>query len=118
MPSGPEGGHLFVILNDPAVLGTYGSRPHSVLVNISTLRPGLPYDGTCVLPAGCHPFVKRDSYVVYARARIDPADHLQRLVEQGVFKPQDAMPTQITEKIKTGLKQSMFTKREFKHLPI
>lgn len=118
MPSGPEGGHLFIILNDPMVIDTYGPRAHVLLVNLSTVRQGISCDETCVLAASCHPFVKHESYVVYARARIDPAEHLQRLVRQGVFKPQEPMPADILTQIRAGLKTSPFTKREFKQLNI
>ena len=70
IPSGPdhdpERHHLFVILTDP--------QPDSntvLLVSLSTLRRALPHDATCVIAAGEHPFVRRNSYVFYARARIE-----------------------------------------------
>jgi hypothetical protein len=117
MPSG-EGDHLFVVLNDPAIFVGYGARPHLVLVSLSTVRPGIPHDPTCVLQPGCHPFVKHESYVLYRRARIDPVAHVQKLVAQGLFKPQDPVSPEILAAIKAGLLASPFTKGEFKQLNI
>ena len=117
MPSG-AGDHLFVVLNDPAVFAGYGARPQVVLVSLGTVRPGIPHDPTCVLEPGCHAFVKVESYVVYKRARIDPLAHVQKLVEQGLFKPLDAMPPEVFADIRAGLQVSPFTKGEFRELKI
>ena len=118
MPSGVHGDHLFIILNDSKKFSGYGPNPCVALVNLSTVRQGTRYDATCVLQAGCHSFVKGDSYVVYRSARIESGMHLQRLVQQGVFKPHEPMPAAIVTNIKAGLKASPFTTREFKQLPI
>src|SRR5689334_21602470 len=106
MPSGREGDHLFVVLNNPAAFEGYGGRPHVVLVNFSTVRPGIFHDKTCVLEAGCHPFVKAESYAVYKRARIEPAKHLEQRVQEGLFKPHIAMPAAQLAVIKAGIKSS------------
>lgn len=118
MPSGPDGDHLFVVLNDPKVFPDYGSNPHVLLVNLSTVRQSVHFDATCLLPPGCHPFVKVESYVVYRSARVESEAHLFGLVEKGLFRPQDPMPTAIVGAIRSGLIASPFTKREFKGLPI
>ena len=68
--------------------------------------------------AGCHPFVLRDSYVVYRYARIEQETHLITLVQQGLFRPHDPMPAAVFFKIRIGLAASPFTKREFKQLAI
>lgn len=118
MPSGQEGEHLFVVLNNPTTFHGYGTRPHVVLVSISTVRPGIPHDPTCVLPVGCHPFVKSESYVVYKRARIEPAKHVEQRVQEGFFKPNAPMPAAQFAAIKAGLRTSPFVKREFKELKL
>ena len=119
MPSGPDGDHLFIVLNDPKVFAGYGPNAQVLLVNLSTVpRDGVHYDSTCVLDPVCHPFVKAKSYIVYRGARIDPEAHLLARVAQGLFKPQQPMSASIVANIKTGLKTSPFTKREFKGLPI
>lgn len=118
MPSGPEGDHLFVVLNDPKTFPTYGPNPCVVLVSVSTVREGAHHDATCVLDPGCHPFVKRASYVAYKYARIETLAHVTKLVEQGLFKPEDPMPSHILTAIQDGLRRSPFTKREFKQFSI
>ena len=118
MPSGPDGDHLFVVLNNPKVFPDYGSNPQVLLVNLSTVRQGVHFDATCVLQPGCHPFVKVESYVVYRSARLEPEAHLLGLVQKGLFRPHDPMPAAIVGAIRSGLIASPFTKREFKGLPI
>lgn len=118
MPSGVDGNHLFVVLNDPKTFSGYGPNPCIALVNLSTVRAEVSYDNTCVLQAGCHPFVVRESYVVYRSARIDQEAHLISLVQRSLFSPHDPMPAEVFSKIKNGLAASPFTKREFKKLPI
>lgn len=118
MPSGPEGDHLFIVLNDPKTFPTYGPNPCVVLVSLSTVRAGAHYDMTCVLDPGSHAFVKRASYVAYRYARIETVAHVATLVEQGLFKPDDPMPSELLIAIRDGLRLSQFTKREFKQLTI
>ena len=118
MPSGVEGNHLFVILNDPKVFPGYGPNPCVALVNLSTVRAEVSYDNTCVLQAGCHSFVVRNSYVVYRNVRIEQETHLITLVLQGLFRPHDPILGTDFTNIKNGLTGSPFTKREFKQLEI
>lgn len=118
MPSGPQGDHLHIVLNDPKLFPGYGANPCLVLVNVSTVRDGAECDATCILEAGCHPFVKQESFIVYRSARIEPLAHVARLVKQGFFKPHPAVDAALLARIRTGLRSSAFTKREFKGLDI
>lgn len=118
MPSGADGDHLYVVLNVPKPFPERGSQPCVVLVNVSTVRQGMRHDGTCGLSAGCHPFVKQDSYVVYRSARIERVSHVQQLVQQGLFKPHTPFEEDLLARVKVGLKRSPFTTREFKNLAI
>ena len=117
IPSG-AGKHLFVVLNDPAPFPGYGSKPCVVLVNLSTVRKDIPYDTTCVLPAGCHAFVVAESYVRYQDARTYRSDDLAARVTQGLFSAHEPMAREWLDAIRTGLGKSPRTKREFKALPI
>lgn len=114
MPSGSQGNHLYVVLNDPCPFENYGSQPSVILVNLSSIKDGLPYDRTCVLPAGTHPFIKRDSFVFYRNARIEPAAHVVQLVERKVFVAHQSVSAEVLQAVIDGLYQSPFTKREFK----
>jgi hypothetical protein len=119
IPSGPRGeNHLHVVVNDPKALPGYGARPCVVLVNLTTVRDGAELDDTCILEAGCHPFVKQASFILYRLARIEPRAHVDQLVKQGFFKPQQPLDAVLLAKIKAGLKTSSFTKREIKQLDL
>lgn len=114
MPSGNEGDHLYVVLNDPCAFDSYGSNPCVLLVNLSSVREGVPYDATCVLDPGEHAFVRRQSFVFYRNARIEQESHILRLMDQGLFKPHVAVSDEVFQRIKAGLSDSPHTKREFK----
>lgn len=114
MPSGNQGNHLYIALNDPCPFANYGPQPSVILVNLSSIRDGLPYDQTCVLPAGAHPFIKRDSFVFYKNARIEQETHVVQLVDRGVFGAHQPVSAAVLQTVKNGLYQSPFTKREFK----
>jgi len=114
IPPGNAGDHLFVALNDPCRFEGYGPNPCVLLVNLSSVREGVPYDATCVLNAGDHEFIRHPSFVFYRNARIEPESHVVRLVQQGVFKPHVAVSVEVLQRIKVGLFASPHTKREFK----
>jgi hypothetical protein len=117
LPSGPVK-HLFVVLNDPKIFKNYGNAVCIVLVNLSSVPAVGMFDNTCVLKAGSHPSIIRDSYVFYRHARIEQVRDVIQRIEAGVYSPSEAMPEQLLQQIKAGLLQSPFTKREFKQLGI
>ena len=118
VPSGPAGSHLFVILCDSVTLPGYGQNPCVVLVNLSTIRAGIPHDPTCVLQPGSHSFVVQDSYVVYSGMRIYRMVDLAAHVARSFFVPHDPVPAPILQRIRAGRLASPRTKREFKLLAI
>ena len=73
IPSGPKGKHFFIILNKPKDFAGYINS--SVLVNVSSIR-NAPYDNTCILEPGSHPFIKQRSYIAYRHARVDREESL------------------------------------------
>ncbi|MCX8017631.1 MAG: hypothetical protein N2690_07025 [Rhodocyclaceae bacterium] len=79
------------------------------LVSISSIKPGLPFDETCVLEPGEHPFIARRSFVLYRLARIEPADKLLRGVKAGVLTPHEPMAQQPFERIAEGWMRSPHT---------
>ncbi len=111
VPSGPENDpdrrHLFVLLTDPADVGD-GVKA-VLMVSLSSIKQGLPYDPTCLLYPGDHPFVKRESYVVYRKARIEEVDKLLRGVKDGKLIPQEPMDSAIFARICKGLEESSLT---------
>lgn len=111
VPSGPESDpnrkHLFILLTDPA---DNGSGVKAVLmVSLSSTKQGLPYDASCVLYPGDHPFVKRESFVLYKNARIEEAEKMLRGVKSGKLVPQDPMDPAVFARICKGLEESRLT---------
>lgn len=115
IPSGPLGDpdrkHLFILLTDPAADDS--GRLCVLLVSISSVKPGVPYDGTCILYAGDHPFVKHDSYVVYQKARLEEADKLLRGVKRGLLIPQEPLDGSVFARICRGFTESRMTPIKF-----
>ena len=122
MPSGPlngSGKHLFIVLNAPKPFNNYGSAVCVAMVNLSSVPvAGVMFDSTCILPGGCHPSVRHDSYVYYRGTRIEQLRDVMQRLEQGFYTPGESINMQLLLLIKAGLLQSPFTKREFKQLGI
>ena len=112
IPSGSQADqdrkHLFILLTDPQRDTQTGIR-YVLMVSLSTVKQGLPCDRTCILYAGDHPFVKRESYVVYQRARLEDADKVLRGVSNGILVPQQPMDSTVFARICKGLEDSRMT---------
>ncbi|GAV20832.1 hypothetical protein MMIC_P1807 [Mariprofundus micogutta] len=76
------------------------------MVSISTIRDGKYYDNSCVLKAGEHDFIKRDSFVLYSRARIEPAEKIMKGVECNEFIYKGIMNANSFQSICDGLMKS------------
>lgn len=111
IPSGPLGDenrkHLFILLTDP-YKDEFGNKS-VLMVSISSIRPQIPFDKTCILFPKDHPFVKHNSFVVYQKARLLEVDKVLRGVKAGQLVPQDAMDALIFARICKGLAQSRLT---------
>lgn len=83
IPSGPCR-HLHIVCNDPV----YYARKNTdcvLLVNISTVDPPIPFDPTCLINPGEHPFVIKQSYVYYRKADIFGATRVAQNIALGEF---------------------------------
>lgn len=108
IPSGPRGKHLFIILNEPKDFA--GHINSSVLVNVSSVRKA-PYDKTCILEPGSHPFVKQRSYIAYRHARVDREESLVQKVSASLFTPHEPLPDELLKRVQNGLYVSPQTRR-------
>jgi hypothetical protein len=122
MPSGPANGsgkHLFIVLNDPKAFNNYGSAVCIAMVNLSSIPvPGVMFDNTCILQAGCHPSVQHDSYVYYRGTRMEQLRDVRKRLDEGFYTPGEPLELPVLMAVKAGLLNSNFTKREFKQLGI
>ncbi len=102
-PQDPDRMHLFILLTQPQADGRV------LLTTVSSVPRGLPHDGTCLLYRGDHPFIRHDSYVFYARSRIEAQSALLNGVNQGVFEAREAMEETLFARVCQGLTASRFT---------
>ena len=116
VPSGPQGQHLFVVLNDPQEFEGYGKVVCVVMVPLDSIKIGIHYDSTCELAAGIHPFVTRATFVNYRLARIEQVRHLEAMATTLNFQPRPALDKSTLDQIRSGLLASPFTTRELKRL--
>lgn len=107
IPSG-ETNHLFIILTNPAQFNEYVT-PHSLLVGIGSIYPDRPYDPTCCLFPGDHPFIRHNSYINYHYARIQETRKLVDGCNTGLFEQRDAIDGGIFARICQGLMESRHT---------
>lgn len=91
IPSGPKGDHLFMITHGPKKLNNYGDNDQFLLVPICTVIPGVNHE--LILPVGCHPFVKHESYADFRYAQIRSDTELSN---NHMFRPH---PNRIDESI-------------------
>ncbi len=109
IPSGtafnPDGQHLFVVLTNPCGAGQH------LLVSISSVKPNRSYDPTCVLQAGEHPFLDRQSYVFYAKIQQRPGAGIISCVKSGLFIPKEDCDASVLKKICDGVTDSPMTPR-------
>ena len=115
IPSGPRGKHLFVILNEPKDFAGYINS--SVLVNLSSIREA-PYDDTCILEPGSHPFITQRSYVAYRHARVDRAESLLQKIDASLFTPHEPLDNELLKRVQNGLHASPQTRRFLKEVAL
>lgn len=113
VPSGtaeqPDLKHLFILLNDPV-----NDEKLVLMVSISTIRAGRFHDTSCLLGIGDHPFIRCDSFVLYAKARIESVKTLEEGVRQQLLVPKDPMDGSVFARICEGLLNSRHTPAEIK----
>ena len=112
IPSGP-GEHLFTVALGPAILDGYGDSPQVVIVSFSSIKKGIPYDESCKVIAGTHPFITRDSFVYYREPRIYSAQELEERVASGQWRAQDSCSPELMQKIISGFRSSKRLPRYF-----
>lgn len=107
IPSGNTN-HLFILLTNPTDL-LPSTEKHSLIVGIASIRPGRPYDGTCCLYVGDHPFIRQNSYVNYYFADIYETRKLVEGCTNGIFHQRDTLSPEIFARVCKGLMESRHT---------
>jgi hypothetical protein len=111
MPSGtyhnPGLKHLFVVCTDACEHGLH------ILVSITGWTNNL-CDGTTRIGAGEHPFLYKDSYVFYRKARVESSDVILAGINTGLFELKDPISESWMAQITAGICASMHTPRKVK----
>jgi hypothetical protein len=73
-----------------------------LVVNVSSIKQGIPYDDACVLNPGDHRFIQHPSYIVYAEAVIWRVDSVERKYAAGEITAHEDMPEAAFERVLSG----------------
>lgn len=93
--------HLHVVMNDPVHCGEINEM--SVLVvNFSSVQPGSFHDRACVLQPGCHPFINRESWVVYRGATVLKVPRLEAQISVGDVRPDSPVSRIVYDQVRAG----------------
>lgn len=97
--------HLHFICNDPVFYPNKG-KDCVLLVNISSIKPGMLHDTSCVLDVGDHPFIKKPSFIYYRMAEIYTVAGIQLQVAEGNYSVREDCCDAVFEKILHGFNLS------------
>jgi hypothetical protein len=90
----------------------FGSPEGVIIVNLTSMRP--TSDTTVILSVGDHTFIKHETVVNYADARIFEVDNLRMRIQQRDFEPRSAFEPGLVKKLQQGLLNSSRTPRDIK----
>ncbi len=105
--------HLWVVVSDPK------QNPDEVLlVNFSSVKPGVPCDPACIVKIGDHPYITAQSFVYYGYARIATNADLERQIASGQADAAAYPPvnTDLLDRIRKGAGTSRFIVRKHRQL--
>ncbi len=98
-------GHLWIVLSDPAANDT-----RVFVANLTST----PFDPTCVLEPGDHPFITHRSYVFYKEARCPSLVRLAALRQSGGMTPQPPFRPEVFNRIRAGALESPHSSMDMK----
>lgn len=106
MPSGtyhdPNQKHLFVVCTNPDDSGNV------LLASVSSWKNHL-CDPTCRLENGCHPFISKDSYVLYRKGRIEPTSAIEKGLKAGALVQKEDFDGETVNRMLAGFSTSKQT---------
>ena len=111
VPSGPQGDHLFFCVLGPVVINGVESL---LSVPVCSVRGNRFDDHTCLIEQGEHSFLKHQSFVSYAQARVDEVAVVERHLASKYFRSAESASSDLQQKILEGLKVSTRVPRYIK----
>jgi hypothetical protein len=107
--------HLHIILNDPGIDRITSAEDMVIIVNCTSIKEGVDdYDKTCILKAGCHPFIVRDSYITYRRITLESAYFIETKIASGDFITYAPVAHDLYIQILSGLLSSKAVSLKYK----
>ena len=100
--------HLWFVASTPTENGEV------VLFMLSTRRSGA--DLSCIIQPGEHPWLTRETVVVYRLGEIQTVNWICKLVENGFAKIKDAMPPALLQRAQQAALESKYTPRRIQKL--
>lgn len=100
--------HLFFILTDPCFDYESCREDMMLLVNCSSIMEDKPYDSTCILNEGDHPFIKHKSYIYYRQARIEHLRDIEAGIRANRFTTHQIADDVLYERILRGIFVSQY----------
>jgi hypothetical protein len=98
--------HLNVIITEPTEDLNYLIAPVTTYREDAYGRPYPGQDDSCILPAGCHPFIKHKSYVRYKNARKMSAYEILVGIKKGLLIKKEDMDPAIIQSMQRGAEES------------
>jgi len=105
--------HLNVIITDP------DTEKNVMVVPVCTYREtnGRPLPGqdlSCLLPAGCHKFIKEKSYIRYQNSRVMSLIDIFNGLHKGVLVRQEDFDLSLVKDMQKGAAASPFLPQKFR----
>jgi hypothetical protein len=91
------GPHLMIVMNDPDKDGL------CLLLMITTIYPNRKHDPACILNAGDHPFLTRQSYVAYGTANYGQSRHIAKMAAARVYEQKPDLDPAVLKLVSNGL---------------
>jgi hypothetical protein len=107
--------HLNVIITEPSEEMNYLVVPVTTYREDGNGRPLPGQDDSCILPAGCHPFIKHKSYVHYKYARQMGAFEILIGIQKGLLVKKEDMDPVIIQNMQRGAEESPNLPEELAH---
>jgi hypothetical protein len=107
--------HLFIVLTAPKSIDS--AEPGTLcvpLVSLSSIPKDRPYDATCVLRTGDHPFIRHDTYVAYGLAIHPTLSILQEKIRRGECEIGQPLTAAVLERVYKGVFVSKHVKPRFR----
>jgi hypothetical protein len=98
--------HLNVIITEPTEDMNYLVVPVTTYHEDSKGRPIPGQDESCILKAGCHPFIKHKSFVQYRNAKRMSAPEIVIGIHKGLLIRKEDMDPAVVQDMQRGAEES------------